>query len=157
MDWQKYKDEFAWDGSWRDIYVLNANVVIWQRFLDFLKSSGIPYDFGGEDKAEYLDNLAMYFKERADHGSLILSIDINGVTLNCHFFVESEIEFDLDPREITGEDKAIGVFNFMETLSKTLSLPVRMTPENMDETPIFEYTPGECIWRYYSSEGKSHN
>lgn len=149
MDWQKYKDEFTCDGSWRDIYVLNTNAAIWQRFLDFLKSSGIPHSFDGEGKTGCFDDLATYFKEREDHGTLTLAIDINGVTLNCHFFTETEIEIDLDPREITGEDKAVGIFNFIEMLGKTLSLPVRMTPENMDKTPVFEYTPGNDNWSYF--------
>jgi hypothetical protein len=155
MEWQKYKDEFTWDGSWRDVYVLNTNVTIWQQFLDFLRSSGIPHSFGGEDNADFLGDLEAYFKERSEHGSLILSIDINGVFLNCHFFIETEIEFDLDPREVRDEDKANGVFNFMEILSETLSLPIRMTPENMEETPIFEYTPEDRTWTYIPCYGKT--
>ncbi len=148
MDWSKYKDEFACDGSLRDVYVLNTNVVIWKQFLDFLKSSGIHHSFRGEDSTEYLADLAAYFKERSELGSLILSIDVNGVIINCHFFTETEIEFDLDPKEVTGEDKANSVFQFMEIVSETLSLPVRLTPENTEETPIFEYTPRDHTWNY---------
>ena len=155
LDWQQYKAEFLSDGSWRDIYVLDADVTIWQRLLDFLRSSNIQHHFGGEDKPEYLNDLGTYFKERGQHGSLILSIDIYGVILNCHFFIESEIEFDLDPKEITDESKAVAVFEFMEMVSEALTLPIRMTPENMDETPIFEYSPGKRAWSYSPFYGKT--
>jgi len=143
LNWQQYKAEFLCDGSYRDIYV-----------LDFLRSSGIPHHFCGEDKPELLNDLSVYFKERDQHGSLILSIDVDSVILNCHFFIESEIEFDLDPKEITDESKAVAVFGFMEIVSEVLSLPIRMTPENMDQTPIFEYTPRKSIWNYSPFYGK---
>lgn len=155
MDWPKYKDEFACDGSLRDVYVLNTNVAIWKQFLDFLKSSGIPHSFRGEERAEYLDDLAAYFKKRSEHRSLILSMDVNGVIINCHFFTETEIEFDLDPKEVTGEDKANSLFQFMETVSNTLSLPIRMTPENTEETPIFEYSTRDHTWNYIPYYGKT--
>lgn len=155
MDWPKYKDEFACDGSFRDVYVLNTNVAIWKQFLDFLKSSGIPHSFSGEDIAVYLDDLAAYFKKRSEHGSLILSMDVNGVIINCHFFTETEIELDLDPKEVTGEDKANSLFQFMEIVSDTLSLPIRMTPENTEETPIFEYSPMDHTWNYIPYYGKT--
>jgi hypothetical protein len=155
MDWQKYKDEFTCDGSLRDIYVLKTNINNWQQFLDFLRSSNIPHRFGGEDNLEYLNDLASYFEERSQHGSLILSIDLNGVILNCHFFIETEIELDLDPKDVTDEGKASGVFKFMENLSETLSIPVRLTPENTENTAIFEYTPGNHIWNYIPYYGKT--
>ncbi|MDA8413163.1 MAG: hypothetical protein M0023_05170 [Desulfobacteraceae bacterium] len=152
-NWLQYKDEFVCDGSYRDIYVFNTNVAIWQQFLDFLKSNNIAHYFRGEEKVEQLNDLATFFKERAEHGSLILSIDINGVIFNCHFFTETEIDFDIDPKEITDETKAIGVFKFMETIGEALSLPVCMTPENTDETPIFEYTPVGRTWSYFPYYG----
>jgi len=155
INWQQYKAEFLCDGSWRDIYVLDADVAIWQRFLDFLRSSNIPHHFGGEDNLEHLNDLGTYFKERSQHGSLILSINIDGVIINCHFFIESEIELDLDPKEIAEENNAVAVFEFMEMVSEALSLPIRMTPENMDETPIFEYTPAKRTWIYSPFYGKA--
>jgi hypothetical protein len=33
MDWQEAKAEFEWDGSLRDVYILNADVGVWQKVI----------------------------------------------------------------------------------------------------------------------------
>jgi len=106
IDWNQYREEFAWDGSRRDIYGLNTDFALWQRFLDFIRFSGYPYRFSlGGDPASLPEDVKGIFEAWKDRGPL-LCIDVGGVTLSCHFFTQQEIEFDLDPREVTGEQKA---------------------------------------------------
>ena len=51
LNWQHYKTAFEFDGSWRDIYVLNTYVNDWQSLMDFLRASPyeISYTFDGEE------------------------------------------------------------------------------------------------------------
>ena len=37
--WNSVRHEFAFDGSWRDIYVLDADMDGWQRMLDGLRAA----------------------------------------------------------------------------------------------------------------------
>ena len=48
IDWKTCKQDFEWDGSWRDIYILNTNILEWQKFIDFLRSSKYVYQLNGE-------------------------------------------------------------------------------------------------------------
>ncbi len=153
-DWKLYEREFSWDGSWRDFYVLNTSTSHWQRFIDFLRTGRYAYGFtlSGEP-ASLPPDAATIFAAWANDGPL-LSIDVGGVVLNCHFFTEQEIEFDLDPRTVTEQSKAEAIFAFMEALARVLEQPVRMTPENSETTPIFEFNPatGELVY-HPSCEG----
>ncbi len=42
LDWQQVKTEFEWDGGWRDLYILNADIGVWQSVIDALRSSDYP-------------------------------------------------------------------------------------------------------------------
>lgn len=149
MNWNEYKSEFAWDGSWRDIYILNTDIQEWQTFVDFLRSSKYDYEFNGE-LGVLPEDLSIIFN--SDQIPPTLTIKTDGVTLKCHFFTTHEIEFDLDPREVTNESKAKGIFKFMEDLGAALKLPVRMTPENLRTSPIFEYSPNTGTVTYFPCE-----
>jgi hypothetical protein len=45
MDWNKYKKEFEWDGSWRDLYILNTDISHWQPLIDLLRGGACPIDW----------------------------------------------------------------------------------------------------------------
>jgi hypothetical protein len=34
LRWEAVREEFVYDGSWRDIYVFDADVSVWQQMLD---------------------------------------------------------------------------------------------------------------------------
>jgi hypothetical protein len=70
-----------------------------------------------------------------------MSIEVDGILINCHFFTEQEIEFDIDPREITSEEKLSKVFEFMQRIGRLLQKEVIMTPENCQREIVFRYVP----------------
>jgi hypothetical protein len=73
----------------------------------------------------------------------MLTFDVGGVHINCHFFGHEELEFDLDPREVKDARSLAEVLGFMRQVGVALELPVRLTPENTRERPFLEYSPGE--------------
>jgi hypothetical protein len=83
---------------------------------------------------------AEVFKTRSEH-NFLLSVTFRGVVANCHFFEESRIEFDIDPRAVTGEEQAASVFDFMHWLSGTTMKDVILTPENRPEIVVFRVRP----------------
>lgn len=97
------KAEFEWDGSLRDLYILNADTEVWQKVIEFIRTGEYAYRFemDGEELPLPAD-INSLFEVRAEVGAQ-LSVDVHGITINCYFFAEDEVEFDIDPREIDGE------------------------------------------------------
>jgi hypothetical protein len=76
----------------------------------------------------------------------------SGVRLNCHFFDEQELEFDLDPSQVTGQVQLDGLLAFMRSLAAAVARTVLLSPENMHDHPFVRVAPdGEC--EYISSGG----
>ncbi len=61
--------------------------------------------------------------------------------INCHFFGDNEIEFDLDPREVTGPAQIDAVSGFMKLLAQTTGKMAILTYENAKEEIILSVTP----------------
>jgi hypothetical protein len=57
LTWDAIQKEFEFDGSWRDIYVLEATLREWQRMLDALPSAPFDVKFFDELVAECRDTL----------------------------------------------------------------------------------------------------
>lgn len=83
------------------------------------------------------EDLQVLFPSSANDELTLLSLDISGVLLNCHFFTQTQIEFDLDPAEVRSADQLVKLFEFMQAVAGTLGKDVLMTPENEEQYPIF--------------------
>jgi hypothetical protein len=68
------------------------------------------------------------------------------VSVNCHFFVDWQLELDISPRGIFGPIEHDAVFDFVEQLSVELELPADITPENSETTPFMTYSPATLSW-----------
>ena len=79
---------------------------------------------------------------------VLLCFLVGEATMNCHFFVEDEIEFDLDPREIGGPAQAEALTGFMALLGRATAKTVVLTMENAREAVIFRYSveSDEVVW-----------
>src|SRR5215218_3760144 len=86
------------DGSLRDMYVLGTSLKDWRAFLEFASQFPRKYLFDGEAKEQ--PEVEQLFGNQG--GSHLLSLTVGTATVNCHFFVEEEIELDLSPKEIEG-------------------------------------------------------
>lgn len=150
--WETVRAEFAWDGSWRDIYVRDVDLPTWRTAVEALIRAGWRGEFTLDGVARELPNaLGEVFREdRA--AAARWSVRVAGATLNCHFFDPAEIEFDLDPREVAGQEQLDGLVAFMRTLASATHKTARMTPENMPEVPFLEVAPSGAT-EYVSSGG----
>ena len=148
MKWEEYKIEFSHDGSLRDIYILDAEMSDWQHFIEFLKAGHYPVRFSlNGEQIDLPEKSAVIFQKR-DVIIPLLTIDVDGLTVNCHFFQDNEIEMDIDPREVTSELKAHILFEFMQKIAEAIGKPIRITPENLSNKVIFEYEPRTGVFRY---------
>lgn len=126
---------------------------IGKRSLIFLRASDYKYTFRVADEiADLPIDIAKAFELRISVGALLL-FEVGLATLACHFFNDWEIEFDLDPREIEGEEQAEAIFGFMRQLGLLLNKEVILTPENMSENLIFKFSPVTQEIKYFPIVG----
>jgi hypothetical protein len=130
------------DGSLRDVYILGTTQQSWEQFLAFATRFPCTYLFDGH--ARQLPSIVEIFSNRS--GSHILSIKVGEVTLNCHFFVVSEIELDINPKDVLGQSEHLQVLRFIEGAASALSKPALLTPENSEDTPFLTYDPLVAKW-----------
>lgn len=127
------KHVYYWDGSWRDLYILDTNREDWIKWVNYVNQNYIINWYNGktgieENQINY-DVIKEYFNGEHDHSSFA-KIFIDGIQINCHFFSESEIENDIDPREINSIEDHKKVLKYMTDLSIILNKEVILTPEN---------------------------
>jgi hypothetical protein len=133
--------ELDGDSLW-DVYLLGTDRGDWQRLLDWLRGSGIPLSFiRGAASEAVPDDVIDAFALREDQDTCTLFIDPNGIRINTHFFIESEIELDLDPRDVRNASDLTRLQVFLTCIAGLLGRPVLITPENGQDVPWFEIAP----------------
>ncbi len=60
----------------------------------------------------------------------------DNIQLNCHFFVETEIELDVSPHDIQTESAYIQLVSFLEWLATVTKNEVKLTHEDMQDQVI---------------------
>jgi hypothetical protein len=142
------KEAFEWDGSLLDIYIHETTLHDWQSFIDWMRHSRYNFSFAsGNNLSSLPDNVQDVFNEQE---TSLLSISINEIMANCHFFGIEEIELNIDPREVVSEENFRDLMDFISSLGKTLSKQVKITPENMPNMPLFLFTPENNEVKYFS-------
>ncbi len=140
MKWESYKHEFEFDGSWLDIYVLNVEVADWRLTVDMLESKEYQHQLYINGEKSSFPLSAEDIIDKRDDIWAYASFKVNSIQLNCHFFDETQIEFDLDPRDVKSELEAQHIFSFMRRLGQLLNREVILTPENSPQIPIFKFS-----------------
>ena len=141
LAWSDISDEFAWEGSWRDVCITGTSISDWQATLDMLRSGEreLTYIVDGENAAPPEDVSEIFALPR--ERTFLLAVLVAGAQLNCHFFGEFENEFDLDPRQIVGQAQLDAVLAFMAHLAAVTGKSSMMTPENAHDAPFLSVTP----------------
>jgi hypothetical protein len=145
MDWELVSADFEPDGALRDIYIHNTTIADWQAVIDAVTRyvPTLEYRIAGKTVAPPTD-ISILLRAQADDLRCDLYVPMGKATLNCHFFTEDEVEFDLDPREMKPEYLTTLV-DFLRLLGEATAKPVLLTMESMPEAVImrFEPTTGE--------------
>jgi hypothetical protein len=147
LAWESVREDFAFDGSLRDIYIPGTDTEAWQRMLEGLARAGYKMAWSRETAASGpLENAETAFS--AEDGSrLLLSVWLEGVTANCHFFTPDEIEFDVDPREIAGQDQLNAILGFMTCLAASVGESAILTHENCPDAIVLRVSPNGDVER----------
>jgi aerobic-type carbon monoxide dehydrogenase small subunit (CoxS/CutS family) len=110
-----------------DIWTFETDQSHWQLLLDWLqKNYNIAYS---EDRVPRALPSFTEIWQRRKTSTQLLAINLEGFTINTHFFSSDEIEMDVLPEEIDSEKKAQSVFEFVSGIAALLNKEVILAPE----------------------------
>lgn len=140
--WNEIKSELVSDGSLRDIYILDTNIDDWNSFIQGVKQTKFNHDFFYGEIKEELPKSFQSIKSLQENNSTILTIFLEaGIQVKCHFFIDEEIEMDIDPREISNESAFNVLLSFLHWLAEYLKKTVYLTYENEPNQVILNVIP----------------
>jgi len=135
--WHDIKPELETDGSLRDIYVEDIDSSIWNAFIAEVKRSDYKIEFSHGDAEKDLPDELNTIKGMQQTNPTTLYIWLTeNIQLNCHFFVETEIELDVSPHDIQCENSYLQLVSFLKWLALVTSREVKLTHEGTQEHVI---------------------
>lgn len=146
--WSDVEHEFRDSyGELPDITVLGTDLHCWQVFLDHCGTLGtsVKFTIDGTPSALPGTPLEAFAHRLADRVAL-LSISLDGLLLNTHFFGAEVIDMDMDPRELT-ENRFALLCEWILTIGRKLGRDVELTHEG-GGTPILRFTAKDSTLSY---------
>ncbi|WP_170770506.1 hypothetical protein [Ruegeria lacuscaerulensis] len=142
LDWAECSVAFAADGTLRDIYVLGTTEADWQKFTDFAAKLDSSFYCDGEQR-KLPKHISSIFDSNREQ-LVLMKIETGCTTIHCHFFTESELELDDDPKHIVSQQGLNEISEFIIGLGKVLKKNVVLTEENAPA----------AVWLSYSAADK---
>ena len=141
-NWNNIEWIFEKDGALRDIYVQNATISDWEKVVDLLNSEyqltfGV-YEDNLIDKIDFGYVKTMFADETGQLETKSATVDLNGIVVKCYFFLENQIEFDINPTEIKTESEFNKITDFMKSISSKLEKQITLCGENQPEFPLIK-------------------
>ena len=137
--WTACRDDFAPDGSLRDVYVEHTVLADWERLLGWLRSTSFALSFSHDGNSMPLPSTVHEVFALSRSASSILTIQAGPLAINCHFFAEDEIEMDIDPTQLTDEHSFAHLLGFVRGLGNALQHDVIVTHENFKAGVLLRY------------------
>ncbi len=148
MDWSQIAPALKIEGSLCDIYISDTSLKDWESVWSALlaDSNNLSFYVDGALTMPPLDVAEAFRLGR--HHAVCGSYAVGKQRFNCHFFIEEEVEFDLDPRDVDGPSEADRLAQFITMLGCATSKEVRLTPENGPDAVIARFEPAteQVVW-----------
>jgi len=130
------------DGALRDIYVDNTSIKDWENVIDTFKNSDFSINFFVDENESKLPTvISSLFTNRQN--SLKLQLKKENIIINSFFFIDDQIEFDIDPRDFMAEEQHSIFFEFLSLLSAATNKTVKLCDENSADTPYLVLLPND--------------
>jgi len=149
--WKDIKWIFEPDGSLIDIYVQEVSLDDWRKVISLINEKyKVKYD--GTNLIDEKYSIEYLTDDTGEMESKSASIHFDDIQLNCHFFLEDQIEFDIDPKEINSIQDFETIESFMIDISTELDNQVTLTGENNIKFPLIKIDTNRGIIKYLTEE-----
>lgn len=136
------------DGSWRDIYVLDASLADWKTWADFVNANYcVEFSDGDTIRLDHIDFAAVEYlwNSQGQANMLWAAFIVGELPVRCHFFRDDEVENDIDPQKIASYAVHQQFMDFLVRLSQALGKEVVLTWEN--DTPAARSPHWNGVWQ----------
>jgi len=149
--WNDIKWIFESDGSLRDIYVQDISLKEWGILIEHINNN-FSLTYSDKDKIDKEYVLKYLQDTSGEMESKQLTIRLGKIKINCYFFHDKQIEFDIDPNEINTLNDFERIEDFMTSISEVLQEQVTLTGENAPEFPLFKVDTKNYINKILSAK-----
>ncbi|WP_198667736.1 hypothetical protein [Glycomyces dulcitolivorans] len=128
-------------GALPDLLVPGASVEDWQAVLDLVEERGWKHQYSERTEALPVPPAEVVLARPADAESAQLSVWLHAEVLAIFRFYSSDaIDFDVNLRELQGQDRLDLFCEFLSTIGRRLAKPVLMDAEGGDNAhPVLGY------------------
>jgi hypothetical protein len=145
LRWDEVREYFdpGLMGALPDLFVPGASTGDWQAVLDLVTASGWPWQYEESGTAQPLPVAAEVLARSAGAEQASLKVwPEPGVLVTFWFMTETQIDFDVDLRELQGQQGADTLSGLLRAIGTKLGKPVLMIPEGgSQERPILGVDP----------------
>lgn len=128
------------NGVLPDVIVEDTDVADWQALLDLIRSQPWQHAYLRDDVPVELPTAADLLA-RGAHDADLRVWPVPGVLVIFRPFGAEAIDFDVDLRELQGQERLDVLITFLHTIGHHLRKPVTMTFQGSTRNPILGYDP----------------
>ncbi|MET8096522.1 hypothetical protein ABZV29_08595 [Streptomyces sp. NPDC005236] len=142
LRWDDVKCFFDLDlmGSLPDVRVPNASVEDWQLVLDLVAEKGWKSQYSEGEAVLPVLRAEAVLSRPADAECPNLRVwPTNDVLAIFRFLADDEVDFDVDLRELQGQDRLDVFCGFLREIGRRLGKPVLMDPEGEYGHPVLGF------------------
>lgn len=127
-------------GSLPDVRVPDASVEDWQAVLDLVAEKGWKCQYSEEATVLPVPRAETVLSRPADAECPYLRVwPAPDVLVIFRFLVEEEVDFDVDVRELQGQERLDVFCGFLREIGRRLGKPVLMDPEGDAGHPVLGF------------------
>ncbi|MEH0984605.1 hypothetical protein [Micromonospora sp. CPCC 205556] len=127
-------------GALPDVRVEDASVEDWQAVFDLVQAQGWKWEYSVGDAVVPLPPATDVLARPADAELPILRVwPVPGVLVNFWPYSAVEIDFDIDLRELQGQERLDMLCGFFAAIGRRLGKPVLMAPEGDYQHPVLGF------------------
>ncbi|MFJ1929317.1 MULTISPECIES: hypothetical protein [unclassified Streptomyces] len=139
--WDDVKSFFAPDlmGSLPDVRVPDTSVEDWQAVLDLIRSQGWSCEYSEDGVVVRLPRAAEILV-RGEGADVLLRVwPVSGFLVIFRAYEAGSIDFDVDLRELQGQDGVDVLCRLLRTIGRRLGKPVLLSPESDPLHPVLGF------------------
>ncbi|RZU73049.1 hypothetical protein EV384_1445 [Micromonospora kangleipakensis] len=127
-------------GALPDVRVEDASVEDWQAVFDLVQAQGWRWEYSEGDAVSPLPSAADVLARPAGAELPILRVwPVPGVLVNFWPYAAAEIDFDIDLRELQGQERLNILCGFFAAIGRRLGKWVLMAPEGDYQHPVLGF------------------
>ncbi|MFD3943276.1 hypothetical protein [Streptomyces sp. NPDC058579] len=133
-------------GSLPDVRVADTSVEDWQAVLDLVRSQGWSCEYSEDGVAVRLPRAADMLARGESVDALLRVWPASGFLVIFRAYEASSIDFDVDLRELRGQDGVNLLCRLLRAIGRRLGKPVTLTPESDPFHPLLGFDPAaNCV------------